>query len=186
MKNAAIRTIYNNYDIYETYPDDYIIECALSCEWVNPEDITDSLINTLRDEQITEDYNMIIGELLNFFTNVDKVVTIGEAGFWYGRRAACVIGDFETVFYKIVADCDYINIFDKNGHLYIEASHHDGTHVFEIKTVTAAGVNYYDNWNYNWNNSKSECQIIQRIFNNYSRLPHVYHELYGGKKIEYV
>lgn len=82
-------------------------------------------------------------------------------------------------------DCDYIRIYDENGHLFLKCSHHDGTNLYEIKKVTKRGIDYIDKWESNWSDNRSEEYIHDQIMKRYSVLPHFMHTVYGCPKIEY-
>ena len=73
-----------------------------------------------------------------------------------------------------------------NGHLYIHCSHHDGSCEYEIKKLTDNGINYFDNWEYNWNDKRTEGYIGRKLVEKYSVLPRFAERIYGCKKLEYV
>lgn len=66
--------------------------------------------------------------------NVDCVV-LGEVGLWYGRRdiEPTYFKTLKDAIYACIKDCDYITITQtEEGVIEVRASHHDGTHYFEI------------------------------------------------------
>ena len=81
--------------------------------------------------------------------------------------------------YAITKDCDYVKVWSENGHLYVQASHHDGTHNVELKLITDKGWETYDNWlcsNCGASlDDKNRYQVFEMIFdyNLFSNLPRV-------------
>ena len=138
-KIAKERTIYDNYNPWDTYPDDVLKEMALECEWVeNESEITEENLCEWRFEQIEEDWNNEKEMLSDFFE--DKIVEfIGSVGLWHGTYEVKERDEFWKLFDKAMTDCDYFKIYDENGHMYLTCSHHDGTNHFEIKIVTEKG-----------------------------------------------
>ena len=189
MKNkiAKERTIYNNYDLYETYTDKVIMDMARECEWIKEdEEVSDNQIDVWRYELDKEDHYEAIEQLKEFF-NGKTVGFFGEVGLWHGTYKAGKIGDFENLYYKAIRDCDYIKIYDENGHLYLTCSHHDGTNCFEIKVVTDKGKDYLENWEYDYyiNDKRTEEYVHNQIYKRYSKLPRFAEEVYGCKAREY-
>lgn len=87
--------------------------------------------------------------------------------------------------YKAAKDCDYVYIYDENGHFYLRCYHHDGSKYYEIKKVTEKGIKYLENWEHNWNDKRTEENIHDRIMERYSTLPHFAHNVYGCPRVEY-
>ena len=184
MREPVTRTIYNNYCLWETYPDEYIKEVLIE-DGYTEEEITDDMIWNTRysyDEYDWEDAKIT---LTDFFDGETWILR-GTNGLWYGRvEAGTIFTDFMEIFYKATKDCDYINIYDENGHFYLECSHHDGTNCYEIKKVTDKGIAYLENWENNWNDKRTEQYIHDKIMEKYSVLPNFAHKVYGCPKVEY-
>ena len=178
------RIIYNNYDLWEDYADD---ARAFLAEEYPEEEITD---NSIWDEIYFQDNINWEDEherLKDFFTGNGYFMIRGYVGRWDGRHAAgYVFDDFDDMFYKAVKDCDYIKIWDENGHFYLKCSHHDGTNFFEIKRISSKGYDFIDNWNYNYEDTRTEEKIHTIVWNSnfLSSLPHFAHTVYGCKKRE--
>ena len=135
MKIAKERVIYDNYDLSEIYPDDVLKEEAIDCEWVDEdEEITDDMLWQWRYDASERDWDDVKYELKKFFKD-KEVAFIGNVGRWDGVYKAKAIGEFFDLFYKAITDCDYIKLYDENGHFYLTCTHHDGTCHFEIKEV---------------------------------------------------
>lgn len=179
------RTIYNNYDLSETYPDEDMKACLIENGYEEDE-ITDQMIWQERYFYDEQDWEMVKEELKNFFLKGHKWMLFGEVGRWDGvYKAGTVFETFEDFFYKATSDCDYIHFYDENGHLYLTCSHHDGTCHYEIKEVTDKGIKYLENWEDNWNDKRSEKYIHTQIFNKYSRLPRYVEKVFGAKRFEW-
>lgn len=180
------RTIYNNYNLWETYSDKDIREWLIDGGYEEDE-ITDEMIWTERYMQDKTDWENAQYELKDFFlNNGNKWMIFGEVGRWNGiRKAGTLFDTFDDFFYKAAKDCHSIHFYDENGHLYLTCSHHDGTCHYEIKEVTNKGIQYLENWEDNWNDKRSESYVHTQIFNRYSRLPRFAEKVFGCPKIEY-
>lgn len=182
---AKERVIYDNYSLWEKYPDDEIIE-ALVEFGEDKELITDEMIWNKRyfwDEIDWEDKKE---NLKDFFLNRGrKWMIFGEVGRWNGvYKSGTLFETFDDFFYKATKDCDYWKFYDENGHLYLTCSHHDGTCHYEIKELTDKGIQYLENWEYG-NDKRTEEYVHTQIFNKYSRLPRFAEKVYGYKRFEY-
>ena len=179
------RTIYDNYHLWENYPDEDMKE-ALMENGYEEDEITDEEIWKERyfyDENDWEDTKIALNALFN---SKSKWMLFGEVGRWDGvYKAGTLFETFDDFFYKATQDCDYIHFYDENGHLYLTCSHHDGTCHYEIKEVTDEGIRYLENWEENWNDKRSEQYVHTQIFKRYSRLPRFAERIYGCKATEY-
>ena len=184
------RVIYNSYDLW----DDYADECI---EYIKDfRDCHDEDINaTITDDEIWQriyDYDRLNWEdeyerLREFFNVHGHFIIRGCVGRWDGTYSAGYVFDnFDDMFYKATKDCDYIKMWDENGHFYLKCSHHDGTNLFEIKRLSDKGYEFIDNWEYDWNDKRTEKQIHDIVWNSnfLSSLPHYVHNIYGCKKYE--
>ncbi len=178
------RVIYNNYDLWDDYPDDEIDTIARECEWVDEdEEITDEMRIQWRywEDEANWDAEK---EMLEDFFKGKTVGFFGEIGLWHGTYKCGNIGDFWKLYYEAVRDCDYIKIYDENGHLYLTCSHHDGTNHFEIKVLNDDAEDYYDRWSYG-NDNRKEYEVITQIYKRYSKIPRFMEKVYGCKTREY-
>ena len=150
-------------DLSEMYPDKEITDVMV---WDN--------INLLEDIY----YKDMEMELENIFGN-NKIIALGTCGTWRGNHSAAkIFNDFQHALRTCTKDCDYIKVEYDKRHIYVTATHHDGTNSFELKILTEKGEMYYDNWCYGNDNKKTEYDILNTIFNSskYSKL--------GGKLSE--
>ena len=179
------RIIFDNYDLWEQYPDDDLKEMAVECEWVDEDDeITDEMLNDWRYEQSEFDWDNAKYELTKFFEG-KTVGYFGSVGLWHGVYKAGQIGEFWKLFNEAIEDCWYWKFYDENGHMYLTCSHHDGTCHFEIKEVTDKGTEYLNRWEYNYDDKRSEQAVHNQIYKRYSRLPNFAHKVYGCRVREY-
>lgn len=175
------RVIYDNYDLYNNYADDAKENLAEDGIENPSDDELWDLINFLDScdwEEVKEDLD-------NFFSEGTWIMT-GTVGRWNGiYDSGIMFTDFDSAFSMATKDCDYISLYDENGHLYLTCSHHDGDNMFEIKRLTEKGEKYFENWEYNYNDTRSEKYIHKQLMEKYSVLPHFVHKMYGGRKTEY-
>lgn len=182
------RVVYNNYDVNKLY--DYAKEYLIE---QHKEDYPDDEDYEPSDNEVWEEYyfqdSITWGDekeiIDSFFKNIPYIGFFGEVGLWHGvYRGGKIDTDFWKLFDEAIKDCDYVKIWDENGHLYLTCSHHDGTCHFEIKEITEEGYEYYDRWNYGCDNRK-ESQVMDQIYKRYSRLPNYANKVFGCKKREY-
>ncbi len=175
------RVIYNNYDLDENYPDDELIEMAIESGWIDEEErdeVSDEQLWNWRNTLDGYDWDDAKVELSDFFEGKD-VIMVGTIGRWDGTYDGGQIGEFWKLFYEAIKDCDYVKIYEKNGHFYIECTHHDGTNHLEVKVMTEAGMKYWNNWEYDYSNTKTMREIHTQIMKRYARLPRFCDTVYG-------
>ena len=110
----------------------------------------------------------------------------GTNGRWNGTfEAGTIFTDFMDMYREAMTDCDYVHLYDENGHFYMQCSHHDGTNYYEIKKLTDKGIDYLENWEGNWDDKRSERYIHDQIMKRYSTLPNFAHKVYGCPKVQW-
>lgn len=78
-----------------------------------------------------------------------RVVVVGSAGLWYGRRTivptVCNTEDLQKFWGKfaINGDYEYHIGYDEDG-LFISVPHHDGTNCYHIREITEEGEKYLE------------------------------------------
>jgi len=183
MRNviAKERVLFDNYDMDNYFK--WAEECLKeNCE--NEEEVSDSLIEEIAYDLVNQDFDIILSELEHFFRN-NEIICFGSIGRWNGvYDGGKIFNDFKKAFWDMTKDCDYYKIYDENGHLFIHCSHHDGSCTFEIKVINDNGKRYYDNWEYNWNDKRTEREVHNQIVKRYSTIPNFAHKVYGLPKIE--
>lgn len=97
------------------------------------------------------------------------VVAQGKQKRWDGVSGAGFYGDFDKLISTIVYNFDDVTISEEKGHLYIDATDHDGGLTFEVKKVNDKGLDYFDKWQKKWHISERECH--ENIFKRMSVLP---------------
>ena len=180
------RVIYDNYDLWNKYPDETIIEEFIKNGY--KDEITEEMIIRKRYDYDDKEWGLKEKSLKRFFSNyLGKWIMTGSCGLWDGKHPAGTVFDtFDDFFYKAIKDCAYWKFWDENGHLYFQCSHHDGTNFFEIKQITERGERYLENWEYgSWDDNRTERDIHDRIMKVYSRPPRFAEKVYGRKRFEY-
>ena len=182
MRKPERRTIYNNYDLWGDYEED-AREYFESTYGEQPTE--EELWNVIYS--FDEDYWSEIKNKLKEFFSEGTYILRGVVGRWNGAfEAGTVFTGFMEMFSKAAKDCDYVHIYDENGHLYLQCSHHDGTNLYEIKKLTEKGEQYLENWEYSgWGDKRSERYVHDQIMKRYSVLPHFSHKVYGCSKVVY-
>lgn len=179
------RVIYNNYNLCDMYDDakDFLInECGYDEEEISEDAIWQEVY--FNDEHNFDDAHY---ELKHFFDGNGYFMLRGYVGRWDGRVAAgYVFDDFDDMFYKAVKDCNYVKIWDEDGHFYLQCSHHDGTDTYEIKRINERAYDFIDKWNYSWSDKRTEEEIHDIVWNSnfFSSLPHYAHTVWGCKRRE--
>jgi hypothetical protein len=101
-----------------------------------------------------------------------KFLLVGSAGRWNGTFAGGKVLDGFDEVEQAWAHRDYMDIemYDlcKGGHyeFHVLGKHHDGTDHWTIKELTDKGIQYYENWNYNYGDKRTEEQVHQILWNN--------------------
>ena len=102
--------------------------------------LSDDAIIELEWDRICEDYNSIF-ELNDFY----DCVLIGSVGLWNGNhKSATYIPEPKNLKEKC-SNYDTIRFKREGNKLFIELSHHDGTHYFEVKRINKKGMNRLSN-----------------------------------------
>lgn len=191
MKNNAkrtpeTRTIFNNYydnDRFEDTAEYLFDEYADEEGWDTVEDVPEDEI--WREMQFSDEcaWGDAKYDLEHFLKENGPMLVVGSLGLWYGNcRGGKICYNFRDLA-GAWEDCDYINIYDQNGHLYIECSHHDGTNMYECKLLTERGEQYAED--HGWDMYDSE--LHEKLWNDshYTHLPHYAHKVWGCKKTAY-
>lgn len=185
MRQPKKRIIYDNYDLWNDYADDareYLIDEGFVEKGDEPNE-NDIWSEIYEIDRITWDEEK--PQLEEFFNGNDWIL-MGYSELWYGkRRAGTVFSDFNKMLDTALKDCDYLSIYDENGHLYLKCSHHDGTNLYEIKQMTNKGKEYLERWEYSFD-KRTEEQCHEQIWKRYSRLPNFANKVYGCKRREFM
>lgn len=127
------------------------------------------------DEEM--DWEILNDILDNFFdTEGDYGFLIcGTVGRWNGTYDGGKYFNSAREFWRTGAleDCGYVKLYDENGHMFINGSHHDGSNHFEVKMLTRKGKDLLEKWNYDYDDKRTEREIHQIIMksNLFSKLP---------------
>lgn len=160
--------IFNNYDVDVAYEDakDFLTDMAIE-NGESPDDVTEAEIWDRVREMEAEAWETDVESLIDFLS--DKTVIFqGTIGRWNGTFPGGKIGDFEDLLQEFLKDCDFVRIWDKDSHLFVRGSHHDGTIEAEVRILTEKGIEIYEDWkNYEGPfNDLSEQELHTKIMNN--------------------
>ena len=182
MKQPVERVIYDNYDLWSRYEEAARENIAINTGRSEPDEnaIWKEIYDL--DELEWDDAKAI---LESFFAKGTWIIQ-GMIETWRGcRKGGKIFHDFNSLFNEATKDCDYVKIWDENGHLYLKCSHHDGTHMFEIKRLNSKGVSYLEHWEQNWDDKRTEREVHDKLMSKYSVLPNFMATVYGCQKIKY-
>lgn len=127
-------------------------------------DPTSDELSEYIDYAIRDDIDMTIEILDDIFFD-HRVLIIGSIQRWDGvRRGWNTYRTFHEAFEFITEDCDFVMVYESDGHLYIKCSHHDGTNEIEVKTLTDDGEKFLDEY-------EIDDETIGRLMNEFSTLP---------------
>lgn len=183
MRKAKERIIYDNYDL------DPLFEEQREIMRESNGDVSDDTVWACVYDISNEYFKDALAELKKFFDGIDEMgILFGNIGRWNGVSSGFNTfrgEDFEDVFRDAITDCDYIKVWDENGHLYIECSHHDGTNCYEVKRLTERGKVYFENWNYAYDDKRTSRYVLDQLVRRYSVLPRYAEKVMGCKPIEW-
>lgn len=195
MRIKKERVLFDNYDTsdFEEWKKDYLENFGDDERFVSSEN-GEIYENALEDadlwgfymdnKQIEWEETLVS---LKDFDDTNKVILFGSVGLWNGVfRGGRIFNSIEDAIYYALEDCGYWKIYDENGLLNIVCSHHDGTCHFCLKQITDKGCDYLENWEYNFNDTRSEEEVHEQIIKRYSKNLHFAHRQWGCKKQEYV
>lgn len=177
---AMERIIYDNYDF------DELCEEAISLildreEYSSADEIPESVLYDEMNAIDELNREISMDELDNFFSG-NKWLLKGTIGRWDGPAEGGFIFSSVSEMSRAWVECDYLRIYDVNGHMYIDCAHHDGNNHFEIKKLTEKGEDYADR-----HRMDPDRLIHESLWNNGTRthLPQFAHKVYGCKVREY-
>lgn len=99
-------------------------------------------------------------DLIDFF-KTDTWLARGTFDDWTGGgEGGLVFKSFEKLYEAVCRDCDYVRIWDEDGHFHMSGTHHDGTNHVEVVKLSKKGK---DIW-YEWKAAGEDSDLM-----NYSR-----------------
>ena len=172
-------TLYSNYCGWIS--EDEIKQYLFDCEYIDHlDEATDEMIYNEMYELERMYWDDISYELKHFFDKGTAWLLTGTLGLWNGKcRGGYIFNTFDE-FTKCLQDCDYIEIYDEKGHLYVNGTHHDGTNCYEIKSVSDFGYEWYNNHSWDMYDEELHTKMWQSNF--MTALPHFARDVYGCKE----
>ncbi len=136
------RVIYDNCD-YDTYEE----AARKDLEDNGNANPTEEEISSEMDFLMQTDWQNVKAELTDFF-KTDTWLARGTAGSWDGAiEVGFTFKGFEKLCDAVCSDCDYVKIWDEDGHFHISGTHHDGTNHVEVVKLSKKGKNILNEWN---------------------------------------
>lgn len=129
-----MKTIFvNNYhfdDEYENEIRNEIFECG---DYQSINDISMDMIYNRMSEYDEDDLIYFKHE----FNRLHKTYLLaGHVGTWRGNmKGGMIINSFDDIC-DFLNDCMYYKIYEENGHVYVQGSHHDGDNFAELFEIT--------------------------------------------------
>lgn len=146
-------------------------QCCRDDKWETEDDIPDNIVSNFVYNDECWEWDGVVADLKYLIKKSPHgFVLYGSIGRWNGTvPGAWIIKEFDDL-YDCWQDCDYIKIYDEDGHLYIECSHHDGNNKYELKELTAAGADFEGDFDRLWNDD------------NYTQPAYFAHKVWGCEK----
>ena len=163
-------TIYDNtnlYDDFEEIREQVFEEQADVQDWLLPTDVPDYIVDMeiqFRDEMNWQECKSCLERMFKDGYYLLK----GTCGRWDGNYEGGKFIDTVDELLSCIDHLDSITIVDKDGHLMIDGSHHDGNDHYELKKLTKKGYELANN-NYFANNRTLHEKIWRCNF--FSTLP---------------
>ena len=151
--------------LFELYPEE---------KWTSTEDIPEQRLLEeieLQDNELWQD----IIDCFNALFDDDCYLLTGYCGSWRGKLEGGKFIKSTDDLFDVLQHLDDIRIIDRNGHLIIEGSHHDGSDRYELKKLTRKGYELANNNDFA-NDRKLHNTIMNTNF--YSALPYFTKALY--------
>ena len=117
-----------------------------------------------------------------------RFLAVGTCGRWNGTfPGGFVFSALDELQSKLLKDCGYFKFWDENGELFAQGSHHDGTNSVQIRRLTPNGDEMLSDWEYDYNDNRSEQQIHKELFENpeLSEPVGFAHRYYGCPEVEW-
>lgn len=156
-------------------------QCCRDQKWETADDVPDDWVNDEVYFYEEWDWREAEADLKRF---IDKspygFLLCGTVGRWNGSFAGgYFVREFDDLD-KCWQDCDYIKIYDEDGHLHIYCSHHDGNNSYEIKELTAEGAAFRNK--YEWDMDDRELHKALWENDNYTQPAYYAHKMWGCEK----
>ena len=114
------------------------------------------------------DFEELRDDLARYIKQNDLIV-FGTCGRWDGRvSAGAFVRDIADL-WKGLRHCDYLEVYEEDGHFYIKGVHHDWTDLYEVKRLTQKGVDLA--YSHGWDHDQDLHNTIAKC-NLYSGLPY--------------
>lgn len=117
MKQPKERVIYDNYDLWSNYEE--IARENIEIDTVRSEPYDNAVWKEIYALDECE-WDNTKAELERFFAKGTWIIQ-GMIETWRGcSKGGKIFHDFNSLFNEATKDCDYVKIWDENGHLYLK------------------------------------------------------------------
>lgn len=162
--------IYDNLD-YDSYKEAARENLAANGN-TNP---TEAELSSEADFLMQNDWQDAKANLTDFF-KTDTWLARGTFGDWTGGgEGGLVFKSFEKLYEAVCQDCDYVRIWDEDGHFHMSGTHHDGTNHVEVVKLSKKGKDIWYEWKAAGEDSDlmnyTRKAIHKLLFERYSDLP---------------
>ena len=148
--------IYDNFNDYDSYKE----EARENLEANGNANPTEEELSSEVDFLMQNDWQETKANLTDFF-KTNTWLARGTFGDWTGGgEGGLVFKSFEKLYEAVCRDCDYVRIWDEDGHFHMSGTHHDGTNHVEVVKLSKKGK---DIW-YEWKAAGEDSDLM-----NYSR-----------------
>lgn len=184
----------------ETWESDEAVRNAFSNDWFiwdietviqgSPTQLEDwkNRFETWISDNRQEDWNNELATLRETLGDSELLV-FGSIGRWDGAHTGWEVkSSFDEIVQETMKDCEGFEIWDENGHLYVEGIHHDGRNIVEVRMMTETGNAYYCDWvdRRLWCGDLSESNMLEELKRpEYSELPRHAERAFGCPAEEY-
>lgn len=170
MKKEQEIIFYQDYFSDEAFEDikaNLFYEYADYYKWETVDEVPDEQVWEELNEQYREDWHYLETALKEEFKR-GLFILVGSTGRWDGNYAC---GQFISSFQDLMRGLrhlDQLRFYERNGHFYIEGSHHDGSDSYEMKRLTNKGLQLAEK--HDFAHDRKLHQTIMS-YNFYSALP---------------
>ena len=184
-KETKKRVIFDNYysnGRYNAAADFLFEQYGEKKGWSSIEDVPESEVFAEMNAEETVDWEDFMASFEEFIGN-NKFLIRGTVERWDGPAEGGFIFDTFSELSQAWTDCNYVKVWDENGHLYIECSHHNGSNSYEVRQLTERGEDYVSEHEYDMYPRELHDKLWDNNF--LCKLPHYANKVWGCKKYEY-
>lgn len=157
---------FDNHDFdFDEYKDFYMEDNEIS----DPNEVEDNDIWSYIDDSLNSQFDDFIDNLFYSKNNNDYWCISGNLGLWVGCRSIepIVCDELTTAIKKCIGNCEYWSIKQVNGHLEVDAYHHDGCNSFRIDLLNDKGIDAFERIREGYGNADLSKRTYHRAMKGY-------------------